>query len=119
FVKPARMAADLLFVRSIEVAAAREEEIGQAVAVVVNYRHAAAKRLEEGAVARFLAVAIGEVDARLRGHVEEDATSGSVVRLSSLFDLRCLLVGQRIADAEPRTEHIAGAGSQRAQCYYN
>src|SRR5262249_27050855 len=66
------VALDLLLVRAVEVAAARDEDVEQPVAVVVDQGDAAAERLQDGQVgAGVLAVAVGDVDARGGVHFRE------------------------------------------------
>src|SRR5262249_60233534 len=67
----ARAAADLLPVRSLQGAAAGEEDVEQAVLVVVEQGHTAAQRLEDRELVGLLAVAVGEVHSRGCGHVLE------------------------------------------------
>src|SRR5262249_58902216 len=48
-----------------------EEQVEQPVAVVVDHGDAAAKRFEDRALVGLLAVAVGEVDSGVGGHVAE------------------------------------------------
>ena len=57
---------------AFEEAAADDEQVKQAVAVVIDHGHAAAQRLQDGKMALFLAVVVGEVEARLVGNVLVD-----------------------------------------------
>ena len=70
------MAHDHLLVGPVERPAAGEEDVEQAVAVVVDQPDAAAERLQDGVVVCLLAVAVAEVDPGLGRHVAEPAGAG-------------------------------------------
>ena len=68
-IEAAGIAFNHLLVRPIVVAAAGYEDVEQAIAVVVQQRHAAAERFEDGEVSCLLTIAVGESDARIGSHV--------------------------------------------------
>jgi hypothetical protein len=68
-VQLAGVALDVLLVRPAEVATAGDEDVEQAVAVVVDQGAAAADRFQDGVLVGLLPVAVGEADAGIGGHV--------------------------------------------------
>jgi hypothetical protein len=106
-VQLAGVALNLLLVRAVEIAAAGEEDVEQAVAVVVDQRHPAAQRLQDGVVVGLLAVAVGEVHARAGRHVAEQ------VRVRG----RARRVGSVVVRGEERPAHpqVRTGGRQRGR----
>ena len=74
------MAEDLLLVRAAVMPAPGQEQVEQTIPVVVDYGQPAAERLQDRQVRRldFLAVAVGEVDSRARGHVLEEVGADGI-----------------------------------------
>jgi hypothetical protein len=72
-VQLARVAEDLL---SLEIAAARDEHVQEAVAVVIDQGDPAAERFQDRVFVGFLAIAVAEADSRLLGDVPEDMRTG-------------------------------------------
>src|SRR5207237_563860 len=72
----ARMTLDLFLVGAVEVAAADDEQVEQAVAVEIEGGQPAAQRFEQRVVSGLLTITIGEVDAGIRGDVAEEGRDG-------------------------------------------
>src|SRR5207245_2989132 len=87
---------------AVERAAACYEEIGQAIAVVVNECHPTAQRFQNGVVSRLLAITVREVNAgSLRNILVEihgDVAAGLGLYRSGRRRLARFVGGRRIAE---------------------
>src|SRR5262249_7309687 len=83
-VQSARVTAEILFLRAVEITATGEKNIQKAVAVVVDQADAAAHGLDDDKLVSVVAVAVGEAHSRIGSHVAE----GDVCRQLGLLRAR-------------------------------